>query len=79
MGDGGASKMYDKGEGVPKDYVLAHMSVNLAAVNLPRDTIKDAANVRDALEHSRAGGQIFTLESSKSRKSSDEQNSKVKI
>ena len=40
--------MYDHGQGVPKDYVLAHMWMNLAAAK----GVKEAVEGRDLLEKS---------------------------
>jgi len=46
--------MYDKGKGVLKDYVLAHMWMNLAAAK----GVKEAVKGRDLLEKNMTPAQL---------------------
>ena len=50
--------MYDKGFGVPPDYVLAHMWLNLAAARTKGDVHEDNIRLRDAVAGKMSLGQL---------------------
>jgi TPR repeat protein len=51
--------MYGAGQGVPQDYVLAHMWVSIAAAKVPSGEVQqNAASYRDSIENKMTAQQI---------------------
>ena len=66
--------MYDKGEGVPEDYVKAYAWFNLAAAQGQEDAVKAKDSLRERMtaeqvaEAQKLAGELFNrIESSKSK------------
>ena len=55
MGQNNLGLMYRKGQGVPQDYVQAHMWLNLAASSGDKNAVKNRAIVAEQMSSSQIG------------------------